>query len=68
MGDAGLIAILIAAFVLVIGLVRLADTLIGSDLPHTEADEQFSDHRADGPQGGRATTIRRSPCDPMEPM
>ena len=47
---------------LVIGLVRLVDTLISADLPDTEADEQFDDDWAGRPGAGPGND------NPLEPM
>jgi hypothetical protein len=62
MSDVGLVALLVAAFLLVIGLVRLVDTLISADLPDTEADEQFDDDWAGRPGAGPGND------NPLEPM
>lgn len=59
MGDAGLIAILLAAFLLVIGLVQLLNRLITSGAPdHGRADGPPDINGTDpaGPGGGTITT------------
>jgi hypothetical protein len=51
MTDVGLIAILVAAFALAIGLVRALGRLTDSDAPDGWADEPLDAGRSSGPSG-----------------
>ena len=68
MGDVGLVAIMLAAFLLAIGLVRLLGRLIDPDAPNGWADEPPDTSEAGPADAASGTSVGPAAPDPGRPQ